>query len=100
MPKIDVNDAKKLAKLSRLEFSDQELEKFVVDFGQILDYMDLINKVNTDKVDLFEKAIDAKNDLRKDEIKQSYSQQEILENAPQSEDGTFIVPITVEEGGQ
>lgn len=100
MPKIDVNDAKKLAKLSRLEFSDQELEKFVVEFGQILDYMDLINKINTDKVDLFEKAIDAKNDLRKDQIKQSFSQQEILENAPQSEDGTFIVPITVEEGGE
>ena len=99
MPKIDVNDAKKLAKLSRLEFSDQELEKFVVEFGQILDYMDLINKINTDKVDLFEKAIDAKNDLRKDQIKPSFSQQEILENAPQSEDGTFIVPITVEEGG-
>ncbi len=100
MPKIDINDAKKLAKLSRLEFSDEELEKFVVEFEGILEQVNLINSVNTDSVDLFEKAINAKTELRKDEIKPSFKQEEILKNAPQSEDGTFIVPITVEEGGQ
>ncbi len=100
MPKIDVNEAKKLAKLSRLEFSDDELAKFVVEFENILEQVDLINSVNTDGVELFEKTIDAKTELREDKIKASYSQEEILKNAPQSEDGTFIAPITVEEGGQ
>lgn len=100
MPKIDINEAKKLAKLSRLEFSDDELKQFVVEFENILEQVDLINSVNTDGVELFEKTIDAKTELREDKIKASYSQEEILKNAPQSEDGTFIVPITVEEGGQ
>ena len=100
MPKIDVQEAKKLAKLSRLEFSDAELEKFVVDFEGILGQVDLINSVNTDSVELFEKAINANTELRKDEIKKSFEQSDILKNAPQSEDGTFVVPITVEEGGQ
>ncbi len=100
MPKIDINEAKKLAKLSRLEFSDDELKQFVVEFENILEQVDLINSVNTDGVELFEKTIDAKTELREDKIKASYSQEEILKNAPQSEDGIFIVPITVEEGGQ
>ena len=100
MPKIDINEAKKLAKLSRLEFSDDELKQFVVEFENILEQVDLINSVNTDGVELFEKTIDAKTELREDKIKASYSQEEILKNAPQREDGTFIVPITVEEGGQ
>ena len=100
MPKIDIDEAKKLAKLSRLEFSDVELEKFVSEFENILGQVDLINSVNTDSVELFEKTVDAKTELRKDEINKSFAQEEILKNAPQSEDGAFIVPITVEEGGQ
>lgn len=100
MPKIDIEEAKKLAKLSRLEFSDNELKMFVKEFGNILEQVDLINSVNTEGVQLFEKTVNAKSELRSDEIKKSYSQDEILKNAPQSEDGTFIVPITVEEGGQ
>ena len=100
MPKIDINEAKKLAKLSRLEFSDDELKNFVKDFENILQQVDLINSVSTENVDLMEKTISAKSELRKDEIKKSFDQVEILKNAPQSEEGTFVVPITVEEGGQ
>ena len=100
MPKIDITDVKKLAKLSRLEFNDSELEKFSEEFGRILEYVDLINSVNTDGVELLEKTINAKDELREDVVVPSFSQDEILNNAPQSEEGTFIVPITVEEGGQ
>ena len=100
MPKISIEEVKKLAKLSRLEFSDDELFKFTSDFDNILAYVDLINKVDTKNVDLKEKAIDAENDLRKDAIIKSLSQDEIIANAPLSEDGAFVVPTTVEEGGQ
>ena len=100
MPKIDISDAKKLAKLSRLEFNDDELQKFVKDFENILEQVDLINSVSTEGIQLFEKTVDAKTELREDKIKASYSQDDILKNAPQSEDGTFVVPTTVEEGGQ
>lgn len=100
MPKIDINEAKKLAKLSRLEFSDKELDDFVLEFDKILEYVDLINKVDTKNVELFEQTINAKTELREDKIVPSFSQEQILKNAPQSEDGAFIVPTTVEEGGQ
>jgi len=100
MPKISIDEAKKLAKLSRLEFSQEELQKFTSEFDSILNYVDLINKVNTQNVDLKEKAIDAEEDLRTDVIIKSLSQDEIIANAPLSEDGAFVVPTTVEEGGQ
>ena len=99
MPKIEIEEVKKLAKLSRLEFEDDELEKFSKDFENILEQVNLINKVRTDGVELYEKTLDAKEELRRDEIKQSFKQEEILQNAPQSEDGAFVVPTTVEEGG-
>lgn len=99
MAKIDIEEARKLAKLSRLEFSEKELENFINEFGNILEYVEKINSLDTSKVDLKEKTLDAKTELREDEIKKSFSQEDILKNAPQSEDGAFSVPTTVEEGG-
>jgi len=98
MPKIDVNEAKKLAKLSRLEFNEDELANFVKEFDKTLEYMDTIQKVNTSNIDLHEKTINAKTQLREDTVKDSFTQDAIIANAPQSEDGAFAVPITVEEG--
>lgn len=98
MPKIDINEAKKLAKLSRLEFSDAELADFVKEFDKTLEYMDAIKKVDTSNVDLHEKTINARTQLRKDRVTDSFAQKDIIANAPQSEGGAFAVPITVEEG--
>lgn len=99
MAKIELDDVKKLAKLSRLEFTNQELENFVGEFEKTLEYVDKINSVDTSSVDLKESTFNAEHELRQDVIKPSFSQQEIIENAPQSEDGAFLVPTTVEEGG-
>ena len=98
MPKIDVNEARKLAKLSRLEFNEDELTNFVQEFDKTLEYMDTIKKVDTSNVDLHEKTINAKKQLREDAVQESFTQEAIIANAPQSEDGAFAVPITVEEG--
>lgn len=98
MPKIDINEAKKLAKLSRLEFTEKELENFMKEFDKTLEYVKLMDKIDTENVALKENA---KNTciLRNDQIKPSFSQQQILKNAPEQEDGSFLVPTTVEEGG-
>ncbi len=99
MAKIELEETKKLAKLSRLEFSDSELESFVADFEKTLEYVDKINSVNTSSIDLKESTLNAESQLREDVVIPSYSQNQIIKNAPQSEDGAFLVPTTVEEGG-
>lgn len=100
MSKIDINEAKKLAKLSRLEFTEEELNNFVLEFDKTLEYVQQISSVNTTGIDLKEKTINAKTQLRADQVVESFSQEDIIKNAPSSEDGAFLVPTTVEEGEQ
>lgn len=94
---ITIQEVKKLAKLSRLEFLDSEAEQFVGEFDAILQQVDAINKVDVSKVDLLEDTIDADTQLRADEVRDSLPASVILENAPASEDTAFLVPVTVVE---
>lgn len=94
---ITIDDVKKLAKLSRLEFSEQETEQFVEELSATLAQVEAINKVDVSGVDLLEKTVNADTELRADVIKPSLETSEIVANAPESQDGAFLVPITVVE---
>ncbi len=94
---VTIEEVDRLAKLSRLEFSDAEKKQFKQEFEAILAQVDAINKVDVSGVDLIEDTIDASQDLRKDEILPSLSIQTILQNAPESDNGAFVVPQTVLE---
>lgn len=94
---FDINQAKNLAKLSRLEFSDEELKQFLKDFNATLEQVSLIESVDVSKVDV-KKEDDIINilNLRADDIKETFSQQQVVQNAPDKKDGAFLVPLTVE----
>ena len=94
---ITVEEVKKLAKLSRLEFTDSEAEKFVEEFRKTLEQVKALDRVDVSKVDLLETTLNADRDLRADNIGDSLSQDSILGNAPDKQDGSFLVPITVGE---
>ena len=95
---VTIEEVNKLAKLSRLEFSKEESEQFKKEFEAILLQVDAINKVDVSGIDLYEKTIDANSDLRLDKIEKGLPVEAILQNAPESEDGAFVVPQTVLEG--
>ena len=94
---ITIEDVKKLAKLSRLEFTEVETAEFVAELEATLAQVDAINKVDVSNVDLLEKTINADTELRADEIKPSLTADEIVANAPDAQDGAFLVPVTVAE---
>ena len=94
---ITIEDVKKLAKLSRLEFNEEETKQFVQELSATLEQVEAINKVDVSKVDLLEKTDNADTELRADVIKQSLTAEQIVANAPESQDGAFLVPITVAE---
>ena len=94
---ITIEDVKKLAKLSRLEFTDEEALKFVDELTATLAQVDAINKVDVSQVDLFEKTVNADTELRTDVVKPSLPVEQIVANAPDKKDGAFLVPITVAE---
>ena len=94
---VTIDEVKKLAKLSRLEFTDAELSQFLSEFEAILKQVDDINKVDVSGVDLKEETIEADTQLRADTIVTGLAVDEVIKNAPESEDGAFVVPLTVLE---
>ena len=91
-----IKDAENLAKLSRLEFTEEELKEFLKEFESTLDQVSKINNVDVSNIELTEaEQIDILN-LRKDIVCNRFSQKKVIENAPEQKDGAFLVPLTVE----
>lgn len=94
---FDIEQAKNLAKLSRLEFSDDELKAFLKDFRATLEQVSLIERVDVSNVDV-KKEDDIVDilELRTDKVVNTFSQEQVVQNAPDKKDGAFLVPLTVD----
>lgn len=99
MVAISRNEVLKIAELSRLHFSEEELDAFTVQFQHLLDYIEQLKQVDvaavepTSHVSLteeFEKHI-----FREDEVKPSLPVEESLANAPDPGSGHFRVPKVI-----
>ena len=94
---LSKEDVLKLAKLSKLEFSENEIEKFRTDLNKIFDHMEELNSVDTSQVEPLFNVLDLKDVLRKDIVRDSGIKKDILKNAPNSDDEFIIVPKVVGE---
>ena len=81
-----------VAKLARLELTEEEKELYTKQLSQILDYIDQLNEVNTKGVEPMHQPIPTVNVMREDIVKAKFDQSEIFKNAPQEEYGFFRVP--------
>ena len=86
----------KVARLARLELSEDEMETFGNQLEQILTYMEQLNRLDTTGVEPTSHAIPIYNIFREDEVKSSLAQEEVLTIAPDEEDGHFKVPKIIE----
>lgn len=93
---VSKEEVKHLAKLSKLKFSDVELEKFTSDISNIVEFANQLDKINVDEVKPTAHILDLKNVLRKDEIKPSFNREEMLKNAPSKDAGCISVPKVME----
>lgn len=94
--KITCKDVANVALLSRLEFSQSELETFTGQMDAILQYAEVLNKVNVENVEPMAHVLPLKNVMRVDEAKPSLPRELALSNAPEQEDGYFKVPKIME----
>jgi aspartyl-tRNA(Asn)/glutamyl-tRNA(Gln) amidotransferase subunit C len=62
----------------------------------IVEFANNINKLNTDGVEPTNHILKVQNVFREDEVKESYSRDEILKNAPKKEAGCLVVPSVVQ----
>ncbi len=94
--KIDKSTVERLAKLSKLEFSEEEKVEMVEDFKKMVGFVDTLKKVNTEGVKplvyVNEGVI---NVLREDEVEGMLSSEEALKNAPDKDSSYIKVPKVV-----
>lgn len=89
---LDKNTIKHVANLSKLEFKEEEVESISKKLGDILSYVDQLQKVDTNNVDITYNPINLVNVFREDTIKDSLDREKVLQNAPDKEMGCFKVP--------
>jgi aspartyl-tRNA(Asn)/glutamyl-tRNA(Gln) amidotransferase subunit C len=93
--KITKDQILHVAELARLNLAEDAIEKFAGQIGDILDYVDKLNEVNTDGVKPTSHAISLTNAFREDERQEHLDRDQVLANAPEKEDGNFVVPKVV-----
>lgn len=95
--KISKEDVKKVAELARLEFNEAQTEKFTEQLGNILEYIEKLNELDTDDVEPTSHVLDISTPLREDKVQKLLTIDEVLQNAPESEDDFFVVPQVIED---
>lgn len=90
--KITKEDVMHVANLARLELSDQAMETFAGQIGDILDHVDSLQRIDTKDVAATSHAISLTNAFREDRVANTSDRDLSLANAPESEEGSFIVP--------
>jgi len=89
-------DIEKVARLARLDLSEQERETLGNQLEQILTYMEQLNRLDTTGIEPTSHAIPVYNAFREDETKPSFPREEILGLGPEEEEGHFRVPRIIE----
>jgi aspartyl-tRNA(Asn)/glutamyl-tRNA(Gln) amidotransferase subunit C len=89
---VDEKLVREIASLARLDLSQEETEMFVSQFKDILDYVSILNEVDTENVAPAYLSSANKSVMREDEVQDSVPTEEFLSNAPQSKDDYVVIP--------
>ncbi|MCP4393496.1 MAG: Asp-tRNA(Asn)/Glu-tRNA(Gln) amidotransferase subunit GatC [Alphaproteobacteria bacterium] len=93
MSEIDIKTVEKLARLSSLEFNEEEKQTLVGEFDKILGFISQLQEVDTDNVEPMTSVVkDASTPQRQDAPRQEIPRDKLQANAPATEMGFFVVP--------
>ncbi len=90
-------EVRHVAMLARLGLSDEEVETMRAQLVQVLDYINMLDKVDTSKIPPTAQILSHLNIMRADSTRPSWPPADVLANAPGAEDGFFRVPAVLEE---
>ena len=94
---ITQKEVEHVAKLARLELSEDEKGMFTRQLSAILTYMDQLKTLDTRGVEPTMTVLPTENVFRDDEVRPSLPQERALANAPEQADGFFRVPRILED---
>jgi aspartyl-tRNA(Asn)/glutamyl-tRNA(Gln) amidotransferase subunit C len=85
-----------LADLCQIGLSDEEKSSMLASIQATVECMDKLNCIDTSNVKPLEHIVTYVNVFREDKVKESMDRETILSNAPQHEDGCYVVPRVVD----
>ncbi len=80
--------------LAKLELSDAEKERAKQDMANMLDYIDMLNELDTGSVEPMSHVFPVNNVFREDVVVNGDDRENMLANAPEQKDGCYKVPRT------
>lgn len=85
-----------ISQLSRLSLPEEEKEAMTAQLERIVDYMDVLNQLDTADIEPMSHVFPVKNVLREDEVEPSFDRSALLANAPAPDEEAFLTPKSVE----
>ena len=93
---VDTATVKRVAHLARIAVTDAEAEALRGSLNDILGFVEQLNEVDVEGVEPMTSVQPMAMKKRRDEVTEGYRAEDILANAPLTEDGFFVVPKVVE----
>lgn len=90
--KISKEELLHIAKLSDLEIKENEIDEYLKNLEDILNYTETIDKIDVSKLDETIGATEEFNVFRKDEVKQFDNIEQMMENGPEVDRNMFKIP--------
>lgn len=93
---VTKDDVKKVARLTRIAVPEERLEHLASELTGIMGWIEQLNEVDVEGVEPMTSVVAATLPMREDVITDGGIQDQVLANAPRTEDGFFVVPKAVE----
>lgn len=85
-------DVRYVAKLARIALTEEEVERFGAQLGDLLEHVDALGKLDVSAVAATAQVVESRNVERRDEPRPCLDREAALEGAPQRQGGFFRVP--------
>jgi aspartyl-tRNA(Asn)/glutamyl-tRNA(Gln) amidotransferase subunit C len=93
---IDQNTVRRIAKLARIKVSDQDLPRLEEELNSILQWIEMLNEVDTTEVEPMTSVVKMSMKMRDDIVTEGFDTAAVTGNAPRIEDDFYVVPKVVE----
>lgn len=93
---VTKDDVRKVARLSRIAVPEDKLETLASELSGIMGWIEQLNEVDIDGVAPMTSVVEATLPMRDDIVTDGNIQDQVLANAPKSDEGFFVVPKAVE----
>lgn len=96
MAQLTQKDIKKVARLARIEVTNESCEQLATQVGSIINWVEKLSEVNTDNVAPLTNVHEMTLRLNQDQINDGNIAEDVLKNAPAAKYGYFTVPKVIE----